>query len=61
MLDLIKGSISVDFAAAYGIELGNMVNLYSQIFLNGEEFASSWASRKNTANEQLAKLLEYFN
>ena len=60
MLDLIKNSVSIDFASAYGNELSNIANLYAEIFVNKRDFSSYWASQKSTVTKQLDKLLEYF-
>ena len=60
MLDIIKESVTVDFAYAYGIELDNMANIFYMAYNAENGFASLWESQKESAEAKLEALLENF-
>ena len=56
MVDLIRDSVYVDFAFAWGKELNNIHNFY-RTFINKDDAPSSTSKYKNSWNAKLQKLL----
>ncbi|MBE6611069.1 MAG: extracellular solute-binding protein [Ruminococcaceae bacterium] len=57
MLDIIKGSLDVNFAYAYSQMLGSISNIYVEVYQKNIDLASHWASKKTSVETKLADLL----